>query len=533
MRSFSRVIQSRYDLEDLGEAALDELLAATGTEAGVLFVVREAALEPLATHGLRESSDLSDNDHVRRALKTDTTVRLSVADPSFVVDSLLVGQPAREVLVGPISFKGVPLGVVVLATATELKADAEHLLEGFRADLGLAVNNALAHDRLERLAAVDPLTDAYNRRFGLARLREEYSRAVRAESPLGVLMLDIDHFKAVNDTYGHLVGDRVLRAVAAACRQVVREGDVLIRYGGEEFMALLPGAGPADVRQVGERIRRAVAETTILEGDQQITVTVSLGGTIYRDATTESPTVSWLPRTPRCTRRRPPEGTDWSWRSRPGRRARRRLGRRSGEAFDPFDGDLRPRHPGDLCRHCSRTLPVGRVGQEGHDRGADRFGAERVQASTVAIPAATQRSPLSGWSAPSGTINIGMPTAAAASIVPDPPWKATTSVAGSSSDIGTYSRTSTPGRAWPNVDGGPPSATTTSAPASAAPSAIWRRTPTCPALTSKGRRHARSPVTGRERVGPAVAGGDRRRSAGARSGPASARQGFEGRRAGS
>ena len=289
VRSFSRVIQSRYDLEDLGEAALDELLSATGTEAGVLFVVREAALEPLATHGLRESEALSDNDHVRRALKTDTTVRLSVADPSFVVDSLLVGQPAREVLVGPISFKGVPLGVVVLATATGLKADAEHLLEGFRADLGLAVNNALAHDRLERLAAVDPLTDAYNRRFGLARLREEYSRAVRAESPLGVLMLDIDHFKAVNDTYGHLVGDRVLRAVAAACRRVVREGDVLIRYGGEEFMALLPGAGPADVREVGERIRRAVGETTIVEGDQQITVTVSLGGTIYRDATTESP----------------------------------------------------------------------------------------------------------------------------------------------------------------------------------------------------------------------------------------------------
>ena len=119
VRSFSRVIQSRYDLEDLGEAALDELLAATGAEAGVLFVVREAALEPLATHGLRESDVLSDNDHVRRALKTDTTVRLSVADPAFVVDSLLVGQPAREVLVGPISFKGVPLGVVVLATATE------------------------------------------------------------------------------------------------------------------------------------------------------------------------------------------------------------------------------------------------------------------------------------------------------------------------------------------------------------------------------------------------------------------------------
>ncbi len=176
-----------------------------------------------------------------------------------------------------------PLGVVILATPSQFERDGIALLEQFRADLGLAVNNALAHDRLERLAAVDPLTDAYNRRFGLARLREEFSRAVRAESPLGLLMLDLDHFKAVNDTYGHLVGDRVLRAVAAACRRVVREGDVLIRYGGEEFLVLLPGAGALDLAEVGERIRRAVGETSVEDGGQRVGVTVSLGGATYRD----------------------------------------------------------------------------------------------------------------------------------------------------------------------------------------------------------------------------------------------------------
>jgi two-component system cell cycle response regulator len=144
---------------------------------------------------------------------------------------LLLGQAVREIRVAPVAFKRVPLGVIVLATPGRFERDAVELLEQLRADLGLAVNNALAHDRLERLAAVDPLTDAYNRRCGLARLREEYSRAVRAENPLGVLMLDLDHFKAVNDTYGHLVGDRVLRAVAKSCRRVVREGDVVVRYG--------------------------------------------------------------------------------------------------------------------------------------------------------------------------------------------------------------------------------------------------------------------------------------------------------------
>jgi diguanylate cyclase (GGDEF)-like protein len=102
-------------------------------------------------------------------------------------------------------------------------------------------------------------------------------------------MLDLDHFKSVNDVYGHVVGDRVLRAVARACRRVIREGDVLVRYGGEEFLVLLPGAGAEDVAQIGERIRRAVSETTVAEGDQRIGVTVSLGGTTYHDSGSSSP----------------------------------------------------------------------------------------------------------------------------------------------------------------------------------------------------------------------------------------------------
>jgi two-component system cell cycle response regulator len=97
-------------------------------------------------------------------------------------------------------------------------------------------------------------------------------------------MLDLDHFKAVNDTYGHLVGDRVLRAVARACRRVIRDGDVLIRFRGEEFLVLLPGAGPEDLAEVGERLRRAVAETSVLDGGQRIQVTVGVGGATCHDA---------------------------------------------------------------------------------------------------------------------------------------------------------------------------------------------------------------------------------------------------------
>jgi diguanylate cyclase (GGDEF)-like protein len=285
MRSFSAVLSSRFELDGLAAAALDELLRHTGGSAGAILVVREDVLVPIAAHGLRATERLVDNDHVRRVLRQQRAERLTVVPSELIVDSLLVGQPAREILVAPVAFKSVPLGVIVLAAVEGFGSDAMRLLGQFQGDLGLAVNNALAHDRLERLAAVDSLTEAYNRRFGLARLREEFSRAVRAENPLGVLMVDLDHFKAVNDTYGHLVGDRVLRTVARTCRHVIREGDVLVRYGGEEFMVILPGAGHDDVVNVGERIRRSVEESVTVEGDQRLAVTASIGGTTYRDGT--------------------------------------------------------------------------------------------------------------------------------------------------------------------------------------------------------------------------------------------------------
>ena len=288
MHDFSGVLSREFELEGLGSAALDGLLRHTASDAGAMLVVREDELVPLASHGIRAPGDLAANDHVRRVIRLGQIERLRVGAQELIVDSVLVGAAAREILVVPVAFKSIPLGVIVLATTDTFERDDIELVDHLRVDLGLAVNNALAHDRLERLAAIDPLTDAYNRRFGLGRLREEYSRAVRAEAPFGILMVDIDHFKAVNDTYGHLVGDRVLRAVAGACRRVVREGDVLVRYGGEEFLVLLPGAGQDDVVQIGERIRRAVSETTVEDGASRLNVTVSVGATTFRD-TVETP----------------------------------------------------------------------------------------------------------------------------------------------------------------------------------------------------------------------------------------------------
>lgn len=105
---------------------------------------------------------------------------------------------------------------------------------------------------------------------------------------LGAIRLDIDQFKSVNDTYGHLFGDRILTSVAGIVSSILREGDILIRYGGEEFLAVLPAASSADTRAIGERVRRAVADSTVVEGSQTVRITVSIGGAAYPNQNVES-----------------------------------------------------------------------------------------------------------------------------------------------------------------------------------------------------------------------------------------------------
>lgn len=142
---------------------------------------------------------------------------------------------------------------------------------------------AEANDQLERLAAQDPLTGAYNRRH----FRDLASRAVsiakRQQRPLSVLMIDLDHFKAVNDTYGHATGDDALRALVAACGHTLRQGDILARYGGEEFCVLLPETATTTAVQVAERLRHAVQSLRVEGPEGPFAVTASIGVATWAD----------------------------------------------------------------------------------------------------------------------------------------------------------------------------------------------------------------------------------------------------------
>jgi two-component system cell cycle response regulator len=132
---------------------------------------------------------------------------------------------------------------------------------------------------LEYQARTDSLTQIMNRGAIMARLHEEVARTKREGATLALGVLDIDHFKQVNDTYGHAAGDQVLREVVRRLAVAFRPYDGLGRIGGEEFLVLIPGAAPEDARTVLERARQVVCATAVDYADRRIDVTVSLGGT--------------------------------------------------------------------------------------------------------------------------------------------------------------------------------------------------------------------------------------------------------------
>jgi diguanylate cyclase (GGDEF)-like protein len=136
------------------------------------------------------------------------------------------------------------------------------------------------HEIVFRMAITDGLTNLCNRKQLDTLLAEEVPRAQRYSRELSLLMLDIDHFKSINDTHGHLTGDSVLRALAAILQKRLRPNDKLGRYGGEEFCAILPETSLASAVKIGEELRQLVAEHRFMAESQELKVTISIGAAV-------------------------------------------------------------------------------------------------------------------------------------------------------------------------------------------------------------------------------------------------------------
>ena len=156
-----------------------------------------------------------------------------------------------------------------------------HLLEVYLYQASESASKAMLHEEIKMMAFTDGLTGLYNHRRFQERLQEELKRASRYKEPLSLILLDIDHFKKVNDTYGHPAGDAVLKRIAELISRTVREIDFPARYGGEEFALIILKSNSKEAKKIAERLRKKVEQTTVKTDTADISVTLSLGIASY------------------------------------------------------------------------------------------------------------------------------------------------------------------------------------------------------------------------------------------------------------
>lgn len=285
-RRFSASLQ----LEELVEAVARETVKAIPEAEAITFVHRRAGRDTeLVMDGFDRSTDkffrqtMTPGEGVAGWVMTNAKSRL--IEDLQTDDVALGGEGIRSWLGVPLFMYGDCEGVVAVQSSRVGAFDPEHqrLLESLALQIAAALQNA----HLYELAMVDGLTGLFVRRYLDARMEEEIERSRRYNTPFSIIMMDVDDFKKLNDTYGHLVGDRVLKAIANVVKAQMRGVDTAARYGGEEMAVILPRTEMVGAYNLAERIRESIADLRITTDDdppKALAVTASLGIAAYPES---------------------------------------------------------------------------------------------------------------------------------------------------------------------------------------------------------------------------------------------------------
>jgi diguanylate cyclase (GGDEF)-like protein/PAS domain S-box-containing protein len=295
LRDTATALNSTLKVKEVLERILDNIGRVTPHDTANIMVLQDdnSALivrsRGYVEHGFPDLTgqrfDLSDMAILKRVAELGRPMAVSdvTADPDW--------QPTEEVgwvrsyAVAPIRIRQRTIGFINLESAQPdfFNDELANRLQAFADQASIAIENAGLYEDVQALALTDPLTGLFNRRALFQLGEREVVRSQRFHHPLAVIMLDIDHFKAVNDCWGHPNGDRVLAALSTCLRAQIRNVDLAARYGGEEFTLLLPETDQASAMMVAERIRASVSNLLTNpapdEGTspQPIQVTISLG----------------------------------------------------------------------------------------------------------------------------------------------------------------------------------------------------------------------------------------------------------------
>ncbi|MGA8206968.1 MAG: diguanylate cyclase [Candidatus Dormiibacterota bacterium] len=278
-QALSQVLRSMVDLLDADMALI---LLRPQSQSPRSFLLSIGVPEPAPTWAELESSQ--------------GIIGSLVREPRFMVRSHLSPEERssveaqmglRDCLAEPLRSEDHDLGVMVLGNKRRPYQEDDYTLCRAVADqIVVAVEKSTRLAVTQREATTDEMTGLYNYRFLVGYLDQQVNVAERASSPLSVLMLDLDHFKTVNDSHGHPAGDRVLRQVASLTLETIRKSDLAARYGGEEFVVVMANTGRGDAQVVADKIRAAVEAMVVrLDDGSEVGLTVSIGGVTFPEGT--------------------------------------------------------------------------------------------------------------------------------------------------------------------------------------------------------------------------------------------------------
>jgi diguanylate cyclase (GGDEF)-like protein len=290
LQKATAALLSTLDLEKLLGQILDAAISAipTAHRGSLHLIARDTgqlqvrALQGYTDSRIRSFSRSPSDSHTARSVRERKPLLVSAAQVEQVYGRGEPGGQIHEVvsaIIAPLLLGEETLGVISLESYRPhafTPADL-NLLVSFAATATTAIHNAQLHAEVQKQAITDMLTGLYNRRGFNELGRREVERALRFGRPLTAIMLDIDYFKNVNDLYGHLVGDKILVGMASRFVQELRQIDLLGRYGGDEFVALLPETDLDSAVSVADRLRKVVSEAAFTHGALPVKITLSAG----------------------------------------------------------------------------------------------------------------------------------------------------------------------------------------------------------------------------------------------------------------
>lgn len=289
LQNTAAALSSTLELNEVFDRILKNVGKVVPHDAVNLMLIENGIARIVHSHGYRKLGMLNYIHNIRFDVANTYTLRTMIESgkPIIIPDvhkstawALPQGIKWIQSYAGaPIRIRGTAIGFLQLDSGTPGFFNKEHSdrLMAFANQAAVAIENARLYGELQKLAITDPLTGLLNRHGFNPQARREFEIAHRYQRKAAMIFFDIDHLKNINDEHGHPTGDKALQTIADCCRNVLREIDLIGRYGGDEFIIMLPETGLEDAYDIATRLKKSINSSSIQQRDKKVTVTISMG----------------------------------------------------------------------------------------------------------------------------------------------------------------------------------------------------------------------------------------------------------------